>query len=101
MKSFGKAAGWPGLVAACGLAGGMELPTTVAPFILRGVSLLGVDSVYCPQPARREAWRRLALDLDRKKLEAMTTEVPFSQVIETARTIVDGQLRGRHAVRIA
>jgi acrylyl-CoA reductase (NADPH) len=89
-----------GAVAACGLAGGMELPTTVAPFILRGVSLLGIDSVYCPQPARREAWRRLALDLDRKKLEAMTTEVPFSQVIETARTIVDGQLRGRHAVRI-
>jgi acrylyl-CoA reductase (NADPH) len=92
---------YSGAVAACGLAGGMELPTTVAPFILRGVSLLGVDSVYCPQPARREAWRRLALDLDRKKLEAMTTEVPFSQVIETARTIVDGQLRGRHAVRIA
>jgi acrylyl-CoA reductase (NADPH) len=90
-----------GAVAACGLAGGMELPTTVAPFILRGVSLLGVDSVYCPLPARREAWRRLALDLDRKKLEAMTTEVPFSQVIETARTIVDGQLRGRHAVRVA
>lgn len=90
-----------GAVAACGLAGGMELPTTVAPFILRGVSLLGVDSVYCPLPARREAWRRLALDLDRRKLEAMTTEVPFSQVIETARTIVDGQLRGRHAVRVA
>ena len=90
-----------GAVAACGLAGGLELPTTVAPFILRGVSLLGVDSVYCPQPLRREAWRRLAVDLDRSKLAAMTSEVPLSGVIETARTIVDGKLRGRHAVRVA
>ena len=90
-----------GAVAACGLAGGLELPTTVAPFILRGVSLLGVDSVYCPQPMRREAWRRLAVDLDRAKLAAMTSEVPLSGVIETARTIVDGKLRGRHAVRVA
>jgi acrylyl-CoA reductase (NADPH) len=90
-----------GAVAACGLAGGIELPTTVAPFILRSVSLLGVDSVYCPQPLRREAWRRLAVDLDRGKLAAMTSEVPLSGVIETARTIVDGKLRGRHAVRVA
>ncbi|MCC6948164.1 MAG: oxidoreductase [Bradyrhizobiaceae bacterium] len=90
-----------GAVAACGLAGGLDLPTTVAPFILRGVSLLGIDSVYCPQPQRREAWRRLATDLERKKLESMTTEVPFSGVIEAARQIVDGKLRGRHAVRIA
>jgi acrylyl-CoA reductase (NADPH) len=90
-----------GAVAACGLAGGLELPTTVAPFILRGVSLLGVDSVYCPQPLRREAWRRLAVDLDRGKLKAMTSEVPFSGVVETARTIVEGKLRGRHAVRVA
>ena len=90
-----------GAVAACGLAGGLELPTTVAPFILRGVSLLGVDSVYCPQPLRREAWRRLAVDLDRAKLAAITSEVPLSGVIETARTIVDGKLRGRHAVRVA
>jgi acrylyl-CoA reductase (NADPH) len=90
-----------GAVAACGLAGGLELPTTVAPFILRGVSLLGVDSVYCPQPMRREAWRRLAVDLDRAKLAAITSEVPLSGVIETARTIVDGKLRGRHAVRVA
>jgi acrylyl-CoA reductase (NADPH) len=89
-----------GAVAACGLAGGMDLPTTVAPFILRGVSLLGIDSVYCPQATRREAWRRLALDLDRKKLAAMTSEVPFEKAIETARTIVDGQLRGRHAIRV-
>jgi acrylyl-CoA reductase (NADPH) len=89
-----------GAVAACGLAGGMDLPTTVAPFILRGVSLLGIDSVYCPQPLRRDAWRRLALDLDRKKLAAMTSEVPLEKAVETARTIVDGQLRGRHAVRV-
>jgi acrylyl-CoA reductase (NADPH) len=89
-----------GAVAACGLAGGMDLPTTVAPFILRGVSLLGIDSVYCPQPLRREAWRRLALDLDRAKLEAMITEVSFQGVIEAAGTIVDGKLRGRHAVKI-
>ncbi|HSL79503.1 MAG TPA: MDR family oxidoreductase [Pseudolabrys sp.] len=90
-----------GAVAACGLAGGIELPTTVAPFILRGVSLLGIDSVYCPQALRREAWRRLAVDLDRGKLAAMTSEVPLSGVIATARTIVDGKLRGRHAVRVA
>jgi acrylyl-CoA reductase (NADPH) len=90
-----------GAVAACGLAGGIELPTTVAPFILRGVSLLGVDSVYCPQPLRREAWRRLAVDLDRGKLASMTSEVPLSGVIDTARTIVEGKLRGRHAVRVA
>jgi len=89
-----------GAVAACGLAGGMDLQTTVAPFILRGVSLLGIDSVYCPQPLRREAWRRLALDLDRAKLKAMTTVVPFADVIEVAGTIVEGKLRGRHAVRI-
>jgi acrylyl-CoA reductase (NADPH) len=89
-----------GAVAACGLAGGLDLPTTVAPFILRGVSLVGIESVYCPQNLRREAWRRLALDLDREKLEAMITEVPFDGVIEAARTIVDGKLRGRHAVRI-
>jgi acrylyl-CoA reductase (NADPH) len=90
-----------GAVAACGLAGGIELPTTVAPFILRGVSLLGIDSVYCPRPQRREAWRRIAVDLDRARLATMTSEVPLSGVIEAARTIVDGKLRGRHAVRIA
>jgi acrylyl-CoA reductase (NADPH) len=78
----------------------MDLQTTVAPFILRGVSLLGIDSVYCPQPLRREAWRRLALDLDRAKLKAMTTVVPFADVIEVAGTIVEGKLRGRHAVRV-
>ena len=62
-----------GAVAACGLAGGMDLPSSVAPFILRGVSLFGIDSVQCPPKLRQEAWRRLASDLDRGKLEAMTT----------------------------
>jgi acrylyl-CoA reductase (NADPH) len=78
----------------------MDLPTSVAPFILRGVSLLGIESVYCPRELRREAWRRLALDLDRAKLKAMITEVPFDGAIEAARMIVDGKLRGRHAIRI-
>jgi acrylyl-CoA reductase (NADPH) len=90
-----------GAVAACGLAGGMDLPTSVAPFILRGVSLLGVDSVQCPQGPRREAWRRLAADLDRKKLAAMTAEVPFSGTIEAARSILEGKVRGRLVVRVA
>jgi acrylyl-CoA reductase (NADPH) len=89
-----------GAVAACGLASGMDLPTTVAPFILRGVSLLGIDSVQCPQGPRREVWRRLAADLDRKKLAAITTEVPFTGVLEAARAILEGKVRGRVVVRI-
>ena len=90
-----------GAVAACGLAGGMDLLTSVAPFILRGVSLLGIDSVQCPQPLRREAWRRLAADLEATKLVAITTEVPFAGAIEAARAILDGKVRGRTVVRIA
>ena len=66
-----------GAVAACGLAGGMDLPTTVAPFILRGVTLVGIDSVHCPTPRRLEAWRRLAAELDRAKLAAMTETIPL------------------------
>jgi acrylyl-CoA reductase (NADPH) len=89
-----------GAVAACGLAGGMDLPTSVAPFILRGVSLLGIDSVMCPQPRRRAAWKRISTDLDRKKLAAMTSEVPLVKAVETASTIVRGELRGRYTVRI-
>jgi len=89
-----------GAVAACGLAAGMDLPTTVAPFILRGVSLLGIDSVQCPQGPRREVWRRLAVDLDRAKLAAITTEVPFTGILETARAILAGKVRGRTVVRI-
>jgi acrylyl-CoA reductase (NADPH) len=89
-----------GAVAACGLAGGMDLPSSVAPFILRGVSLLGIDSVQCPRERREEAWRRLDSDLDRGKLEAMTTQVGLSDVIETAASILDGRVRGRIVVKI-
>ncbi len=90
-----------GAIAACGLAQGMDLPSSVAPFILRGVSLLGIDSVMCPIEWRRQAWKRLADDLDRKKLAAMTTEIGFGKVIETAPSILAGQVRGRIVVRIA
>jgi acrylyl-CoA reductase (NADPH) len=89
-----------GAVAACGLAGGMDLPSSVAPFILRGVSLLGIDSVQCPQNLRQEAWRRLESDLDRGKLEMMTTQIGLGDVIETAGTILDGKVRGRIVVKI-
>lgn len=89
-----------GAVAACGLAGGMDLPSSVAPFILRGVSLLGIDSVMCPKPIRIEAWNRLARDLDREALAAITTTVPLDQAIDVARGIVEGKVRGRVVVRI-
>jgi acrylyl-CoA reductase (NADPH) len=90
-----------GAVAACGLAGGMDLPASVAPFILRGVSLLGIDSVMCPLPLRREAWKRLASELQKGKLQAMTREIGLDQVVETGRAIVDGRVRGRIVVKIA
>jgi acrylyl-CoA reductase (NADPH) len=89
-----------GAVAACGLAGGMDLPASVAPFILRGVSLIGIDSVMCPLERRQEAWRRLASDLDAGKLAAMTSEIDLSGVIEAGRRIVEGGVRGRIVVRI-
>jgi acrylyl-CoA reductase (NADPH) len=89
-----------GAVAACGLAGGMDLPTTVAPFILRGIALLGVDSVYRPRADRDEAWRRLESDLDRTKLMDMTTEIGLADVTEAGRQIVDGKVRGRIVVNI-
>jgi acrylyl-CoA reductase (NADPH) len=89
-----------GAVAACGLAGGMDLPTSVAPFILRGVSLLGIDSVYRPRVDREEAWKRLEFDLDRGKLLEMTTEIGLSDVIEAGGQIVDGRVRGRIVVNI-
>jgi len=89
-----------GAVAACGLAGGMDLPTTVAPFILRGVSLLGIDSVMCPQKLRREAWKRLESDLDRAKLADMTTEIGLAGVIGAGQRIIEGQVRGRIVVKI-
>jgi acrylyl-CoA reductase (NADPH) len=89
-----------GAVAACGLAGGMDLPTSVAPFILRGVSLLGIDSVMCPLPLRRKAWQRLATDLDKAKIAAMVSEIGLSDVIAAGRRIVEGQVRGRIVVKI-
>ncbi len=89
-----------GAVAACGLAGGMDLPGSVAPFILRGVSLLGIDSVMCPLPRRQEAWNRLETDLDPQKLAAMTTEIGLSDVLEAGRRILEGAVRGRIVVNI-
>ena len=89
-----------GAIAACGLAGGMDLPTSVAPFILRGVSLLGIDSVMAPRALRLEAWRRLAADLDHDKLAAMTRTIPLDQVIEVGHDILDGKVRGRVVAEI-
>ncbi|MWP39085.1 acryloyl-CoA reductase [Rhodobacter sphaeroides] len=89
-----------GVVAACGLAAGMDLPASVAPFILRGVTLAGVDSVMCPKADRLAAWARLASDLDPAKLEEMTTELPFSEVIETAPKFLDGTVRGRIVIPV-
>ena len=89
-----------GAVAACGLAQGMDLPGSVAPFILRGVSLLGIDSVMRPIADRRAAWRRLETDLDRAKLAEMAHEIGLGEVVEAGRQIVDGRVRGRIVVKI-
>ena len=89
-----------GAVAACGLAGGMDLPSSVAPFILRGVSLLGIDSVQCSPRKRSAAWARLDSDLDRGKLQAMTSQIGLSEVIEAAGNILEGRVRGRIVVKI-
>jgi acrylyl-CoA reductase (NADPH) len=89
-----------GAIAACGLAAGMDLPTSVAPFILRGVSLLGIDSVMCPKDLRREAWRRLAADLDPAKLSTIATEIGLGDVIAAGARILAGEIRGRVVVRI-
>ncbi len=91
---------YAGAVAACGLAGGMDLPSSVAPFILRGVSLLGIDSVQCPQVLRAAAWRRLDSDLDRGKLQRMTSQIGLADVAEAAGRILQGQVRGRIVVKI-
>lgn len=90
-----------GAVAACGLAQGMDLPASVAPFILRGVSLLGVDSVMAPLPLRQQAWARLAAELDRGKLAAMTSTVQLAEVPRVAEAILAGQVRGRVVVEVA
>jgi acrylyl-CoA reductase (NADPH) len=89
-----------GAVAACGLAGGMDLPATVAPFILRGVSLLGIDSVMAPLALRRTAWQRLENELDRRKLADMTEEISLDETIAAGHKIVNGAVRGRLAVKI-
>ena len=89
-----------GAVAACGLAGGMDLPGSVAPFILRAVCLYGIDSVMCPLAKRKEAWTRLETDLDRQKLAQITSEIPLSGVFDAAPRILAGQVRGRIVVKI-
>ena len=94
MTSYG------GAIAACGLAGGMDLPSSVAPFILRGVCLLGIDSVMCPLQLRKVAWGRLARDLDRAKLSEITHEISLDQVPSMAVKILAGQVRGRTVVKI-
>jgi acrylyl-CoA reductase (NADPH) len=89
-----------GAIAACGLAAGMDLPSSVAPFILRGVCLLGIDSVMCPLELRKQAWARLATDLDHGKLAEITHEINLDQVIEAGAKILAGQVRGRIVVKI-
>ncbi len=92
---------YEGAVAACGLAGGMDLPTTVAPFILRGVSLIGVDSVNCLKARRVEAWDRLAAALSSADLDAVTSEVGLSEVMSLGADILAGQVRGRTVVAMS
>ncbi|MCG8041974.1 MAG: MDR family oxidoreductase [Candidatus Thiodiazotropha taylori] len=89
-----------GVVTACGLAGGMDFPATVAPFILRGVSLIGIDSVMCPKPTRQQAWDRLEQDLDLSKLSNIAEEIGLSEVIETADSLLARKIRGRRIVDV-
>jgi acrylyl-CoA reductase (NADPH) len=89
-----------GTVAACGLAAGMDLPGSVAPFILRGVTLAGIDSVMCPLPHREEAWRRLARDLDPGKLKLITKTIGMRDVVKAADEILSGRIRGRVIVDV-
>jgi acrylyl-CoA reductase (NADPH) len=89
-----------GTVAACGLAAGMDFPATVAPFILRGLTLVGIDSVMCPKEVRLEAWRRLASDLDPAKLNTITTTIKLSEAILRAPDILAGKVRGRLVVDV-
>jgi acrylyl-CoA reductase (NADPH) len=91
---------YDGAIAACGLAGGMDLPSSVAPFILRGVCLLGIDSVMCPIELRKTAWSRLASDLDPTKLTEITHEIGMDEIIGAGAKILAGQVRGRIVVKI-
>ncbi|MEZ5864279.1 MAG: MDR family oxidoreductase [Geminicoccaceae bacterium] len=90
-----------GTVAACGLAAGMDLPMTVAPFILRGVTLAGIDSVYVPIPRRREAWSRLARDLPADRLREISRSITLDEVVAAAVELLAGQVRGRLVVKLA
>ena len=92
MTSYG------GAIASCGLAQGMDLPASVAPFILRGVSLLGIDSVMAPKTLRLEAWRRIASDLDHAKLASLSKTIGFDDILQAGRDIIDGRIRGRVVV---
>ena len=89
-----------GVVTACGLAGGMGFPATVAPFILRGVTLVGIDSVMVPKAERIEAWRRLARDLDAGLLETMTRRIALEEVPQVAEDLIAGRVRGRVIVPV-
>ena len=89
-----------GVVTACGLAGGMDFPATVAPFILRGVTLAGIDSVMCPRPERLEAWRRLSKDLDVSKLATISKDVGLTEVLPLAAQLLSGEVRGRVVVDV-
>jgi len=89
-----------GVVAACGLAGGMDFPAAVAPFILRGITLVGIDSVMRPRPDRVEAWRRLSRDLEINKLELLAVEISLAQALERAALFLEGQIRGRVVVDV-
>lgn len=89
-----------GVVAACGLAGGMDFPATVAPFILRGITLAGIDSVMRPRADRVEAWRRLSKDLEIKSLELLTEEISLAQALQRAGAFLEGQVRGRIVVDV-
>ncbi|OUR77747.1 alcohol dehydrogenase [Alphaproteobacteria bacterium 46_93_T64] len=89
-----------GAIAACGLAQGMDLPASVAPFILRGIILNGVDSVYCPRNKRMQAWARLATDLDISHIELITNEISLSEAIPAAKELLEGNIRGRTVVNV-
>lgn len=91
---------YAGAIAACGLAGGADFPSTVMPFILRGVTLYGIDSVMAPVERRIEAWQRLARDLDITKLEANTTEISLGEALEVAAKLLEGKVRGRVVVDV-
>jgi len=91
---------YSGIVTACGLAGGMDFPATVAPFILRGVTLVGIDSVMCPRPARIEAWERLARDLDFSRLGLLSHRIGLSEAIAMAPSLLAGKVRGRIVVDV-